>query len=65
MIKYVKGGNSSSHFNNQIWEVKVVRSDLLVFFKLINVYIFKTNCKSYTLSANYTNNLDRKKNLIW
>jgi hypothetical protein len=42
--------------------LKAVRSDSLIFLKWINAYIFKTNCKSYTLSINYTNNLNRTKN---
>jgi hypothetical protein len=47
------------------WSLKLYLPIYLLFFKLINVYIFKTNCKSYALSANYTNNLDQKKNLTW
>jgi hypothetical protein len=42
--------------------VKAVRSDSLIFLKWMNVYVSKTNCKSYTLSINYTNNLNRIKN---
>jgi hypothetical protein len=43
-------------------DIKAVRSDSLIFLKWINVYIFKTNCKSYTLSLNYSNNLNPTKN---
>jgi hypothetical protein len=57
---------SSNNVSACIWStsryVKAVRSDSLIFLKWINVYIFKTNCKSYTLSINYTNNLNLTKN---